>query len=155
MLMILCGIVKRACFSLLSVAFRRAQSWRARRSGPEVWIHDTAVRGWFFPAKLAAEGFDLQVVVAVNHGQSAYFLRYSFRAWVWFEIRRWHPCSGPVESRVLVRSMRSMLSVLVLVLVCLLVALVLRALAGPAVAIALSLTLLLGGGVVMAVNRRS
>ena len=54
--------------------------------------------------------------------------------------------------------MSSLLSVLVLVLMSLLVALVAlvaRALAGGAVAVTLFLTLLLGGGAVMAINSRS
>lgn len=51
--------------------------------------------------------------------------------------------------------MSSLLSVLVLVLMSLLVALVARVLAGGAVAVTLFLTLLLGGGAVMAINSRS
>lgn len=47
-----------------------------------------------------------------------------------------------------------MRSVLILILLSLLVAILMQALAGGAVAIAFSLTVLLGGAAVLAVNRR-
>ena len=50
--------------------------------------------------------------------------------------------------------MKSLLPMLVLGLTSLLVAMVARALAGGAVALALFLTLLVAGGMVMAINRR-
>ncbi len=50
--------------------------------------------------------------------------------------------------------MKSLVPMLVLALASLLVAMVARALAGGAVAMALFLTLLVGGAMVMAINRR-
>ncbi len=50
--------------------------------------------------------------------------------------------------------MKSLVPMLVLALASLLVAMVARAIAGEAVALTLFLTLLVGGGMVMAINRR-
>ncbi len=58
------------------------------------------------------------------------------------------------DCRFRLPSMSSLVPMLVLALASLLVAMVARALAGGAVAMALFLTLLVGGGMVLAINRR-
>ena len=68
--------------------------------------------------------------------------------------QRWQSLGLRPECRSRVRAMKSLVPMLVLALASLLVAMVARALAGGAVAMALFLTLLVGGAMVMAINRR-